>query len=490
MQQICANDWCKQSFEVTEEDLAFYDKISPVFAGKKYPIPAPTQCPDCRRQRRMGWRNERMFYHRKCDLCKKATISVHAPDHPYPVYCNPCWYSDSWDALAYGQAFVSEESFFTQCRRLHDRVPQRAMVNDDGVMSENCAYTFDVAYAKNCYMCFGMWKAQDCLHCRICDQSKLCVDCEGVKIGSELVYESVDSQRLYRCAYIQNSENCRDCWFGFDLKGCSECIACMGLRQKQYCIFNEQKTREEYEQVLSSLSSFSEREKMQSTFAAFIRDFPRRNMNLQNCEDCVGDHLFGCRNVWGFVCTNSEHSRWIERSDGPKWTYDNIQSGAPEWCLECITVDNGNMNAFCTYCNQCHDVLYSDNCLSGDMLLGCVSLRHKKHCILNVQYTSEEYGALAGRVIAQMQRAGEFGEFLPLTLSIYGYNETNAIEAYPLSAKDVQDRGWHWRNELPRTTGRETITPERIPDRLQDVPPTIVDAILACTTCGRNYKRG
>ena len=32
-------------FEVTDDDLIFYEAISPVIAGKKYVIPAPTLCP-------------------------------------------------------------------------------------------------------------------------------------------------------------------------------------------------------------------------------------------------------------------------------------------------------------------------------------------------------------------------------------------------------------------------------------------------------------
>ncbi|MBU0627024.1 hypothetical protein KKG31_00015 [Patescibacteria group bacterium] len=48
--------------------MEFYSKVSPIIAGKKYLIPAPTLCPDCRQQRRISFRNERSLYKRKCDL--------------------------------------------------------------------------------------------------------------------------------------------------------------------------------------------------------------------------------------------------------------------------------------------------------------------------------------------------------------------------------------------------------------------------------------
>ena len=53
---------CNISFEITNEDLEFYNKISPVFDWKKYEIPTPTLCPDCRQQRRFAIRNDRKLY--------------------------------------------------------------------------------------------------------------------------------------------------------------------------------------------------------------------------------------------------------------------------------------------------------------------------------------------------------------------------------------------------------------------------------------------
>jgi hypothetical protein len=59
--------------------LEFYDKISPIFGGKKYSIPSPTLCPEEREKRRLMFRNERKLYKRKCDLSGKEIISVYNP---------------------------------------------------------------------------------------------------------------------------------------------------------------------------------------------------------------------------------------------------------------------------------------------------------------------------------------------------------------------------------------------------------------------------
>ena len=48
-----------------------------------------------------------------------------------------------------------------------------------------------------------------------------------------------------------------DVAFGFfDLRGCSDCILCVGLRNKKYCIRNQQYTKEEYEEFCREYNEF------------------------------------------------------------------------------------------------------------------------------------------------------------------------------------------------------------------------------------------
>ncbi|MBU0648288.1 hypothetical protein KJ855_03865 [Patescibacteria group bacterium] len=59
-------------FQIPDSDLEFLDKISLTFNNKKYPIPAPTLCPQCRQRRRLAMRNKRVLYERQCD-CGRIT---------------------------------------------------------------------------------------------------------------------------------------------------------------------------------------------------------------------------------------------------------------------------------------------------------------------------------------------------------------------------------------------------------------------------------
>jgi hypothetical protein len=143
---------CQTPFDITDQDLAFYDKISPTFAGKKYQIPSPTLCPDCRQQRRLSFRNERKLYKRKCDLTGKDIVSIYLPDKPFKVYEHKARWSDQRDPLEYGVEFDFSKSFFQQWKSLYDKVPKICLNGHDS--NENSPYTNYTIYTKNSYFNF------------------------------------------------------------------------------------------------------------------------------------------------------------------------------------------------------------------------------------------------------------------------------------------------------------------------------------------------
>src|SRR3989338_2605725 len=96
---------CQSAFEVSEQDKNFYKKITPIINGQIFPIPEPTLCPSCREIARLAFRNERYYYQRSCDLCKKSIISVYNPGHTKNVYCHECFWSDKWDPKNYAKPF-------------------------------------------------------------------------------------------------------------------------------------------------------------------------------------------------------------------------------------------------------------------------------------------------------------------------------------------------------------------------------------------------
>lgn len=392
--------------------------------------------------------------------------------------------------MDFGLELDASKPFLQQFKELQSRVPQLAIQNDNGIASENSEYCYDISRAKNCYRVVGSWYIEECYYCLNVNHSRFVVDCNTVSIDCELVYESLDSQRLYRCAYLQYCENCSDCFFGHDLKGCRDCFCCYGLRQQQFHIFNKPYAEAEYRQKIKEfdLGSYQAMQRLRSQFDVWALTKPRRAANIQNCEDSLGNNLFNCKSVLGYSVINSEHSKFIDRSDGPKFCYDIVNSGGPQWCCDCVTPDDSYMILFSVWCWKSKHVLYSDNCHSSENLFGCISLRRSQNCILNKQYTRDEYEKKAWQIADSLSKEGIWGELLPVALSPYGYNETGACEYYALTREAALKNGWKWNDNLPDTKGKETIDWAAVPDNIMEVSDEFSDEVFACKNCRKNFR--
>lgn len=485
MQKDCKA--CQVQFEITDEDLAFYDKVSPVFGGVKCAIPSPKHCPDCRLQRRSAWRNERYMFKNNCSLCQKEIVTIHGPDVKFPIYCSTCWWGDKWDARDYGQDYDPSRPFFEQLKEVMDKTPQLAIQNDDGIGSQNCAYCQDFAYGKNCYFVVGTWYTEDSFYSSInASYNKNICDCMALS-KVELAYECMNSQSLYNCTFLTNSENCSDCHFGFDLKGCRDCFGCINLRQKQFYIFNEPYSEEDYRKKITefNLGSYSSQQQLKKQFREWSLKFPRKDMNLQNCENSEGNDLLNCKDSYGFSMFGSEGIKFCAQGDANKFSHDVFNAGRPQWSYEDNTTDDSYLTHFSWFTWKSKNCLYTVNCQSSENLFGCVSLHRGKFCILNKQYTEEEYNELVPRIIEHMKSTGEWGEYPSIEYSFFPYNETIGQEYFPLSKEEVLKNGWRWRDPDKKDFLEQTYV---IPDNIVDVEESITQEILACLDCGKNYK--
>jgi hypothetical protein len=116
-------------------------------------------------------------------------------------------------------------------------------------------------------------------------------------------------------------------------------------------------------------------------------------------------------------------------------------------------------------------------------------MKKNEFCILNKQYSQEEYEILKAKLIDHMSATGEFGEFFPAALSPFGYNETVAPYHYPLSEQDAREKGFNWNSAATQGSfGITTLLPDKIPDHIKDISEDIIKEIFECIECAKNYK--
>ncbi|MBI4239910.1 zinc-ribbon domain containing protein [Candidatus Uhrbacteria bacterium] len=469
---------CKQSFTISEKDVAFYQKVN---------VPHPTHCPDCRQQRRLAFRNERTLYTRTCDLCKKGIVSIYPEKTPFPVYCPTCWWSDSWEATQYGIDYNPGVPFFDQFKELQSNVPRISILS---ITSENSDYTNNAADNKNCYLLFAAENCEDCYYGRLVQTCKTVVDCDNI-YDSEKCYGSVDCRNCYSTLFSERCLGSNDVLFGYNLSGCSNCILCTNLRNKEYHIENKSVSKEEFEakkkEILSSRESLRA---AQNTFDELKKRACVKFAEVIKCENSSGDYLFNCHDTTrSFDATNAKDCAYVNDALDPVDFYDgNNIYYKPELCYEIMGTIQCYNSMFNTYVFYGSNLLYSDSCHNTNDVIGCIGLRKKQYCILNKEYSQEEFEKLKNDIVERLRQEKIYGEFFPVSLSPFAYNEVHAMTYYPLTREQVEAKGWRWADVVPYTVGIETLKPENVPPSLAQTHDDITKEVLACTHCGRNYR--
>jgi len=512
--QACAH--CSAPFEVTPEDLAFYDQVSPVIRGTKYAIPAPSLCPDCRQQRRLAFCNEFNLYPGTCGLCRKRTLSQFPQSSSVPYYCHECWHSDKWNALSYGREIDFTRPFFEQLTALKRSVPSLAL--DVQGELQNCDYIHYAGSSKNSYLIMHADFCEDCMYGYGFKHNRSCVD-GFYNLQCELLYDCVDCHGSYGLTHCQDCINCHSGAFLRDCIGCKSCFLCTGLRNKEYCFENEQLTKEEYRERTQGidLQSFKTYQECRARRREIEKKHTFKEFHGHNTENCAGDYLVHCKDTHAsFDCENVDRAKFCYQVvTGAKNVYDIYQYGLNlQESLECtISGENSYHLLFTLGGNMsCSDLLYCWYMENAKNCFGCVNMTHASYCILNRQYTKEEYEQLVPRLIVHMQKtplrsfgategqtplrspsgsfAGyEWGEFLPVEMSLFGYNKTTAQMYYPLKKKDVLAEHWTWDDEEPQLPAVEKIIDAgKLPDSTRDIPDDVLHWAIRCEVTGRPFK--
>ena len=484
---------CNNSFTIYDEDLVFLERISPTFSGNSFSIPPPRECPSCREALRMAFRNEVQLFVRKCDRTGERLISMYPSDAGFPVYRHREWFKDENDSTVFGREYDQKRSIFEQLAEIQTLAPRFHVYNFQEELDVNSQYTNCAGENKNCYLIFASGRNEQCLFGRYVNYCFNCVDTFFAD-KCRSCYESCDLGNCERVFFSNQCKDCSDSWFLYDCRGCHDCIGCAGLRQKSYCIFNEQLTREKYEakKIELNLNSRSGIENVRATFLGNVAKSPRRALHGELNDSSVGDYIWSTKNCFHcFDSRNAEDCRYCTFFMDGKDSMDVYSWGEMELCYQ---ISGGGSygeyrSAFTAMSFGCKESYYLDHCTFCDHCFACVGLNRKSYCILNKQYSKTEYEKVVASIVTDMIKGKEWGEFFPASLAPIGYNHSVAQDFYPLNKEAAIESGFRWSDfKSPPPQSKKIVEAKDLPDEFSSSDPEILDSVIRCASTGKLFK--
>lgn len=483
--KICQN--CKKDFTIEPDDFTFYEKIK---------VPPPTFCFDCRLQRKLSFLNERTLFKRKCDKCFVSIISMYSPNGPHKVYCTDC-YNNRNDCVEYGIDYDFFKPFFEQFYNIFKEVPRLHLAHKNN-NAEGCEYSNYTYHCRNAYLTYSTVRSEDVYYSKQgFEGNKICLDSYNIK-NSERGYELIEVSRIYNSRFLIRSSRCIDCAFLFDCSECNNCFMSYNLRNKSYVFRNEQLSREEYLKKMEdmSLDSYEAQERLKREFFEIKKKGLCRPAMFRNVENCTGDYIGHSKNThYSFGNVDTEDSKYIVfGTNRIRSSYDILYSGKNEFCYEIVNAGSNNNSAkFALDLGTGVEVNYCISCNNCNNLFGCVGLKNKQFCILNKQYSEEEYKELIPKIIQHMNdvpyidkkgRVYKYGEFFPIEISPFAYNESLAYEEFSFKKEEIINKGYLWHDSEEKLY-LPTIESRELPDSINNVSTDIVSEIIRCPNDGK-----
>jgi hypothetical protein len=448
-----------------EEELAWY---------RRFNVPPSKYSPTSRMIYLLSFfTGYQWWYNKHAETGAPVITAVH-PATGYKVLPDKEWFAKDFQVI--NTEIKPDQNFFEQLYSLSLKIPLNASRNyvepENSValasLGDINSYFVLACQSKNTLFSISARKTED--SCEI-------FNCDAVSRS----YQIVHSQRIHNCRYVMESADCVNSYFLFDCRNCENCFGATNQRNKKYLWFNEQLNREEYEGRLSEVD-FGSRQQMQEhtkRFEMFLKEksiWPE-NFN-EKTENCIGEYLNGCHDCkYSFsISKPSQNMYWTAFNSGGEENVVFTCGGYGSHDVYYNAAVGGSFNTlFSLFSSRLQSCEFCVSCYDSEFCFGCVGLNKKKYCILNQQYTEEEYWKKVDEIKTKMLVRGEYGEFLPGKFSSSYYSESGATIYYLSDDEFGKKMGAHFFDpESEGAIGRELSDSTTIKDASL-VPDNIKD---------------
>lgn len=262
---------------------------------------------------------------------------------------------------------------------------------------------------------------------------------ENIYFSSYILY----SFNVFYSKYIKNSSNI---WFSTNLTGCNECIFCDDLQNCSYYIKNEKYEKEEY---------FLKKEEILKDKAKFLDWYKSLNKiwNNYNSTNVSWNFVLDSNNVengyWIFNMTNGRNLMFSWSDVSAENCYDLIF-----WwkgTVDCYWTSNFGWNPENVYMSYnvwyWSNIFYSYWVVWCSYCIWCVWIQNKQYCILNKQYTKQEWEELSDKIFSQMEDDNILWKYFPWSLNPLHFNDSFAWLVWNFTRDEVEKKWFMWKED-------------------------------------------
>jgi hypothetical protein len=295
---------------------------------------------------------------------------------------------------------MTAQSFFKELQRLMDYFPKRStfVLNCENTELANQSF-----YCKNSSYAFDDSRCNECVYTYDCAACSNCIDCDyGVE--SQLCYESVDPIRCFNCNFVDDSSDLNDCDYCSRCKNSHDLFGCYKLDNASFCIFNRKMTEQEYKDKVKIYKTWPA-EKVFKVLTEMKLRYPLTQTRENNNENSsYGNYFFFNKNSYMmFDASHNEDCCYLYDSFYNRKIMDATYSSKDNE-LSYQIVDSARLfNCdYTVFSNSCQDSSYLFDCFGLKHCLGCVKMDYKEYCILNRQFSPEDYEKISKQILADI----------------------------------------------------------------------------------------
>ena len=196
-----------------------------------------TNCSDC-------WFSENLTGCRNCFLCTNlSNKTYHFMNKPL----------DKAEYEKRIQEFKGSHRNFEKAQEILDQMKKERIHKYANIVnSEGCTGDF-IQHCKDCVDCYDMNDSRDCRYVIVGVELKDVYDCSNMYVKPELNYQVLGTIETFHVAFSLYVFHSQNILYSEQIFNSKDCFGCVGLKHKQYCIFNKQYTKEEYKALVPKI---------------------------------------------------------------------------------------------------------------------------------------------------------------------------------------------------------------------------------------------